>query len=250
MIHLELHPEYEYLRKQIAEIINTYKDRGENVVKGERNSIKKFTINEELINVKSFKTPNVLNAFVYKYIRQSKAKRSYKHALKLIEKGINTPFPIGYYEDTLISGLKSSYYISKHLNYDLDFRVLNHNPKYPNRNYILEQFTVFCFKLHEAGINFLDHSPGNTLIIKVAEKRYKFYLIDLNRMRFETMNFSKRMNNLRRLWLSKQMIQIMSKSYAKHYDKPENEILSLMTMYSRRFQKKVNSKKIRKRRKK
>jgi hypothetical protein len=36
--------------------------------------------------------------------------------------------------------------------------------------------------MHEASINFLDHSPGNTLIVKKSEGKYDFYLVDLNRM--------------------------------------------------------------------
>jgi hypothetical protein len=165
----------------------------------------------------------------------------------LIDLGINTPFPVGYSE-AFSGGLKASYYISKHLDYDFDFRVLNHNPKWPNRNEILRQVAAFTYKLHENNINFLDHSPGNTLIVKKGEEDYEFYLIDLNRMRFEPMSFQKRMHNFRRLWLSKQMINVMSETYTNLYGKTYEQTHALMTKYSRAFQKKVNSKKLRKRR--
>ena len=76
---------------------------------------------------------------------------------------------------------------------------------------------------------------------------YSFYLIDLNRMRFEVMDFDKRMHNMRRLWLSKTMITIMAAEYAKLNNKSVEETHALLTKYSRAFQKKVNSKKLRKR---
>jgi len=182
---------------------------------------------------------------VYKYIRKSKAKRSFEYANKLIACNILTPFPIAYIENTNIFGLTTSYYISKHVTYDFDFRDLIHQPQFPNRKEILQQFTAFTFKLHENNINFLDHSPGNTLIVKKSENKYDFYLIDLNRMRFETMDFNKRMHNFRRLWLSKTMVKVMSETYSKLYNTSYEETYSLMLKHSRGFRKKINSKKLR-----
>lgn len=158
---------------------------------------------------------------------------------------ILTPFPIAYVENTNVFGLKTSYYISKQVDYDFDFRELIHKPLFPNRKRILQLFTEFTFQLHENNINFLDHSPGNTLIVEKPDNRYDFYLIDLNRMRFETMDFNKRMHNFRRLWLSKTMIKIMSETYSKLYHKTSEETYALMLKHSRAFQKKINSKKLR-----
>ncbi|MFL0353797.1 lipopolysaccharide kinase InaA family protein [Xanthomarina sp. GH4-25] len=182
---------------------------------------------------------------MYKYIRKSKAKRSFEYANRLIASDILTPFPIAYIENTNVFGLTTSYYISKHVNYDFDFRDLIHKPLFPNRKIILQQFTAFTFKLHENHIDFLDHSPGNTLIVEKQDKQYDFYLIDLNRMRFKTMDFNKRMHNFRRLWLSKSMVKIMSETYSELYHTSYKETYSLMLKHSRAFQKKVNSKKLR-----
>jgi len=77
---------------------------------------------------------------------------------------------------------------------ELTFRELVEIPEYPENEIILRQFTKFCFDLHEKGIEFLDHSPGNTLIKKVGDQQYAFYLVDLNRMNFHTtMDFDMRM---------------------------------------------------------
>lgn len=152
------------------------------------------------------------------------------------------------YLEVFSGGLKESFYVSEHVNYDFDFRELIHNPKFENRNEILRQFTQFTFKLHENGVNFLDHSPGNTLIVDRGNDTYEFYLIDLNRMRFEPMDFNARMHNFRRLWLSKTMMKVMAQEYAELYNKSVDGTYALMLHYSREFQKKVNSKKLRRRR--
>jgi hypothetical protein len=244
---LVLHPNYEHLRSRLTEILDDFHNTGEYVTKGERNVIKKVEEGTVVFNIKKFKTPSFFQGLVYQYLRKSKAKRSFEYASQLIDFGINTPFPVGYSE-TFSGGLKDSYYISLHMDYDLDFRVLIHNPKYPNRNLILKQFTAFCYKLHENGVNFLDHSPGNTLIIKRSDTSYDFYLIDLNRMKFETLDLDRRMHNLRRLWLSKTMVKILAASYSELSGNTYVEVHGLLTKYSRAFQKKVNSKKLRKRR--
>lgn len=245
MQKIQLHSNYKHLEQPILDYLKQFNDAGTYVLKGSRNSIKKITIQGVELNVKQFKKPNAFNAFVYKFIRKSKAKRSFEYANLLLEKGIQTPFPVAYYEETNGLGLGNSFYISLHVNYDFDFRVLIHQPKFPDRNNILEQFTAFTFKLHENQINFLDHSPGNTLIINRGEGKYDFFLIDLNRMTFKSMNFSERMHNFRRLWLSKAMIKIMAAAYAKLYNKTYDQTHSLMLKHSRDFQRKVDAKKLR-----
>ncbi|MCW5520344.1 lipopolysaccharide kinase [Aureitalea sp. L0-47] len=242
-----IHPDYKSIRPQLEEAINGFSENKDFITKGERNVIKKVKIGDEFFNIKKFKTPGLFQGLVYRFLRKSKARRSYEYALRLTELGINTPFPVCFSED-FSAGLKKSYYISRHLDYDFDFRVLNHNPKWPNRDEILRQVAKFTYELHENKVNFLDHSPGNTLIVDKGEEKYDFYLIDLNRMRFEPMSFEKRMRNFRRLWLSKHMINIMAETYANLSNNTYELTHSLMTKYSRAFQKKVNAKKVRRRR--
>lgn len=240
-----VHNQFSNLKDDIEKYINNFENEDDNILEGERNIIKSTEIGKIELNVKQFKKPHFFNAFVYKYLRKSKARRSFEYALRLIDANILTPFPVAYVEESSIFGLKSSYYISKQVNYDLDFRVLIHDLNYPNRERILQEFTKFTFKLHENDVNFLDHSPGNTLIVNKGGNEYDFYLIDLNRMKFEVMDFDKRMHNFRRLWISKAMLKIMAKTYAELYPKTYQEVHSLMLRHSRAFQKKIDSKKLR-----
>lgn len=241
-----IHPKYSHIAEKLKDVLNNFSEKGEYVTRGDRNVIKRVHLEGVSFNIKKFKTPNKFQSLVYEFLRKSKAKRSYEYASKLIGYKITTPFPIAYLE-VFSDGLKESFYVSEHIEYDFDFRELIHNPSFEKRNEVLRQFTQFTFKLHENGVNFLDHSPGNTLIIDNDNDNYEFYLIDLNRMRFESMDFEKRMHNFRRLWLSKTMVKVMAAEYAELYGKSYEEIHALMLKYSRAFQKKVNSKKLRRR---
>ena len=246
MQNVQLNKKFEPLKTEILDCITHFSTKGTYVTKGERNVIKSFRVGAETLNIKSFKAPKLINSFVYKHLRKSKAKRSFEYAEKLIACNILTPFPIGYVENSLASGLTTSYYISKHVEYDFDFRVLIHNPLFDNRDEILKQFTQFTYKLHENNINFLDHSPGNTLITENGPK-YDFYLIDLNRMQFETMDLAKRMDNLKRLWLSKKMIRIIATEYAEISSYTFEEVYKLLLQSSQDFKRRINRKKYLKR---
>ena len=232
-----------HLRGEIRNILSNFDSAGTLAVDGERNTIRTVELGGEKWSVKRFKRPNLFNSLVYRWIRPSKARRSFDHAERLLAAGIDTPEPLAYYEERDWR-LGRSYYICRHLDYDLDFRVLNHNPNYPERRSILEGVAAFTYRMHQAGIEFLDHSPGNTLIVKQGD-RYRYFLIDLNRMRFRSLNLAQRMKNFRRLWLSKTMIAIMAPVYAGLSGEDQQEVFRLMSLYSRKFQKKVNSKKLR-----
>ena len=235
-----------HLREEIGNMRSNFDSTGTLAVDGERTTIRTVELGGEKWSVKRFKKPNLFNSLVYRWIRPTKARRSFDYAERLLAAGIDTPEPLAYFEERGWR-LGRSYYICRHLDYDLDFRVLNHNPNYPERKKILEGVAAFTYRMHQAGIEFLDHSPGNTLIVKQGDA-YRYFLIDLNRMRFRSLSLAQRMKNFRRLWLSKTMIAIMAPAYAElSGDNPE-EVFRLMSHYSRRFQKKVNSKKLRRRR--
>lgn len=182
-----------------------------------RNTIKSLVVGDKTWNVKIFKIPHFMNALVYRYFRKSKAQRSFEYAKILLEKGINTPAPIAFAENNTLLGLTDSYYISEHLDSDLDFRVLKNTPDYPDRANVLQQFTEFTYHLHQQGIYFIDHSPGNTLIVKQNNAQYQFYLVDLNRMKFGVLSYQTRIDNFSRLSLTNdnEMLTIIAEKYAE-----------------------------------
>ena len=225
------------LQETVSDLILNFHSTGTLFGDGKRNRIRLFELEGNTINIKSFKIPNLVNKIVYKYFRKSKARRSFEFATILLEKGIGTPQPIAYFENYDIVGLKDSYYVSEHLECDLTFRELVEVPDYPDHSNILRQFSRFSFDLHEKGIEFLDHSPGNTLIKKTAEGDYSFYLVDLNRMSFHSeMSFDSRMKNLSRLTPKKEMIQEISTEYARLSGENTNLVFDALWRYTSQFQ--------------
>ena len=239
-----LNQTYKDFESSLINCIEYFDLKGEDFIVGQRNKIKIFKLDGKNINIKSFKTPNFINKVAYKYFRKSKARRSFEYATTLLEKGIGTPQPIAYFENHDGFGLKESYYVSEHLQCNLTFRELVEIPDFPDHENILRQFTQFSFDLHEKGIEFLDHSPGNTLIKKVSEKQYEFFLVDLNRMNFhQTMTFEMRMKNLCRLTPHKEMIMIMANEYAKLSGISEEKIFDAILKLTIDFQEKFYRKK-------
>lgn len=234
---LVIHSKYQVLSKSILDAVKAFDTSGMLLTKGSRNTIKVFETDVAVLNIKSFKKPNILNQFVYKYFRASKASRSYNFGLKLIEKGIGTPQPIAFIENSGGLGLGTSFYVCEHINAMYTYRDLVENSTLSHHEAILRAFTRFCFQMHEAGVEFKDHSPGNTLI-DVLGIDFNFYLVDLNRMKFhDIMTFEMRMFNLRRLTPKKEMIAIMANEYAKLYTfKTESIIFEEMWKQTSDFQ--------------
>ena len=232
---------YKPFRLEIESFIKNFKTDGAQFGKADRNSIKLFKLNDKTINVKFFKVPNLINKIAYRFFRKSKAQRSFEYASKLTELGIGTPQPIAYFENTSGLFFKQSYYVSEHLDCDLTYRELTRDLEYPNHEEILRAFTRFTFLLHEKGIHFLDHSPGNTLIKKVGEE-YQFYLVDLNRMEFKSMDFEARIHNFRRLTKHQSIVKIMSDEYAKCSGEDYEKIYLKMWQLTQDFQEKFHKK--------
>ena len=235
------HHKYKDFELEIDSFIQSFDSSGEGI-KDARNKLKLFRLNDVIVNIKSFRIPNLINQIVYKFFRKGKAQRSFEYAKKLKELGIGTPQPIAYYENFSRFLFKRSFYVSKQLECDLTYRELSRDLNYPDNENILRAFTRFTYKLHEKGIHFLDHSPGNTLIRKHADK-YKFYLVDLNRMEFGYLDFETRIKNFCRLTTHKSMVIIMSDEYAKCIEKDYNIVFDLMWKSTQEFQNKFNRKK-------
>jgi len=236
-----VHKKYESHQEEIEKIVSSFDERG-NQIKDARNKLKLFDLKGQTVNIKSFKVPNRINKLVYKFFRKGKAQRSFEYASKLIEMGIGSPQPIAYYKEESILFLKKSFYVSEHLDYDLTYRELIHDFNYPDWENILRAFTRFTFKLHEKGVYFLDHSPGNTLI-KRKEQDYEFYLVDLNRMKFKSLTYNERIKNFDRLSKHENMVRIMSDEYAKCINKNPNAVFDLMWKYTNQFRTKIRRKK-------
>jgi len=233
-MNYKINTNYLQLKGQLESIIQNFETLG-NYDYEKRNKMRSIKIDDLNLNVKSFKIPNIINKIAYKFLRKSKAERSYSYANILISKGIDTPQPIAYHEFFSLYGIKNSYYFSEHIDYDIMYRTLVSDPNYHEHEKILRQFTQFTYHMHEKGVYFKDHSPGNTLIKKNGDN-YDFYLVDLNRMDFLDLGFDARITNFSRLTPKKEMIEIMSDEYAKLINQPYDKVFKKMWKETEAFQ--------------
>ena len=184
-LKIQIHPKYEYLRKDILDIVagNYIADK---VYCNKRNTVEKVTIQECEVVVKKYKTPNIVNQIAYSHLRKSKARRAYEYALRLLENGVDTPFPIAYIEITENGLFKSSYFIAKYtparLMRDLFTGVITGEEK----KHAIEELTDFTIATHTKKILPLDYNPDNIFYTVDKENgHYSFALTDINRMKFD-----------------------------------------------------------------
>ena len=225
---------YKYLKSKFRDTINNFVSNGK-LIKDSRNTIKSFNIDNLKLNIKRFKKPNFFNKIIYTFFRSTKAQRSFDYAKKLIELGIATPKPIFYYNKFKSGLIYQSFYCSENIDYDYDMEYVFENKQLINRDQLLKEFTLFTHNLHENGIMFLDHSRSNTLI-KKNNNGYKFYLIDLNRMRFKSLTLKERLKNFKRLKMNDEVLKKVSEYYADLIKIDKQLIFKSIKKYSENFE--------------
>lgn len=219
--------EYEQLFNTFFLNIHSYFLKNTQTIHKARNELK--TINYEGIAtiVKAFKVPNIFNAFIYSYFRDSKAKKSYDNSIKI---GDFAPQPIGYIEQYKFTLLKESYFVSEEFHYDFTIREPLLDTQFENRNKIFEAFARFTLALHNEGIFHNDFSPGN-ILIKKDNDNFIFKVVDVNRMTFITLSETMRAKNFSKLWAKEETLITMANEYKKHHE-CSNDFVNRVLHYS------------------
>lgn len=227
-----INKDYLVLIDFIKKLDDIFEKEGESIYKG-RNTIKIFKEKGLIINVKSFKIPHLINKVAYAWLRGSKAKHSYDYGMEMLKRGANTPEPLAVVQ-LLKNGLfNRSYYVSIHHKYDFTVRdVIGF--EFPDKENILKQFALFTYeKLHKNGIHHLDYSRGNILITKKGESKYDFSVVDINRLRFEKMDYLKGLKNFSQIWANEDELEIVARKYAQMNNKNEDEAVFLLIKYDK-----------------
>ena len=185
-------------------------------IQDSRNTIKKVSINGQSTVIKSFKPPNIIQGFIYRFFRTSKAQRSFEYAANLNSLSINTPKPLGYIEIFKGFRLCESYFISGLAVYDFLIRDVM-SGKTASQTQILHEFSLFTFQLHQKGVLHLDYSLGNIAITK-KNNSYEFCLFDINRMKFGKVSSTIGVKNFSRLSSSPETTALFANEYAKLTD--------------------------------
>lgn len=210
--HLEINPRYTTIEPSLKAIKTVFSE-GHHTIHKARNEIKIIAIDNLSCVIKSFKIPHLINRLVYAYFRKSKAYKSYHNAIKLIQMEITTPDPIGYIEFFKFGLFDESYFISEHIEYDLTMADVRDNPPEDAEN-ILIALAKFTYSIHQKGVWHSDYSGGN-ILIKRQDREYKFYLVDINRMKFITIQGYSGLKNFNKMWLNTNNLTTIAEEYAR-----------------------------------
>jgi len=188
-------------------------DKTGTIIFKHRNEIRLFNVDGQLINVKKFRKPFWLNRIFYTFFSLSKAERSFQHALRLIEQGIETPEPVAFILIKRFGLLSESYYISRQVDHNRNMYEFG-SGGITEREQIVEAFAVFTAGIHEKGVYHKDYSPGN-ILFKTEGDKISFCLVDINRMRFGRISIPQGCANFARLWGQKPFFELVMRKYAE-----------------------------------
>jgi len=241
-MRFKINPEYLHLKPFIETLHQDFSKKGTSIYKG-RNEIRVFEYEGLKLNVKSFKIPHFINKVAYAYLRGSKATHSFEYAIKIRDCGAETPEPVACVELWKGGLFNCSYYVSLHHQYDFTIRDLI-GFDFPDKENILKQFAVFTYeKLHKNGIHHLDYSRGNILIQKRENQQYDFSIVDINRMKFEKMDYIKGLKNFSQIWANEDELAIVAREYARINNKNEDEASNLLIQFDKEHKEKIERKK-------
>lgn len=234
----EINPKFASL-KPLIEDIDSYFQNSSHVLYDQRNVIRVIDYEGAKYVVKAFKVPNSINRFSYRYLRSSKAKRSYLYSLK-IDADL-TPEPIAYIELNKNRLLDKSYYISRFFDYNHTIHDVLQNKELHEREVILIKFADFTYKLHQLEILHNDYSHGNILIkntVESGETTYEFKMIDINRMEFRELDLKTRLENFSRIRADDEDMHIIITQYAKKIGLPLESLIKDAKSYRDSFYRK------------
>ena len=204
-------------------------DSGTVIYKG-RNELREMDWYGTKVVIKSFRVPNLINRIAYGVFRSSKAQRSFEYAEMLRREGIGSPTPVAYYTERNGLLFTRSYYVS--LKSECPYSYVNlMRGDFPGQEEILRAIARTTAALHEKGYLHKDYSRGN-ILFRRTDKGVEVEIIDLNRIRFRTVDMEEGCRNFERLPGTPEMFAILADEYAKARGFDANECLKLILKYN------------------
>lgn len=231
-MRVEINPVYAHLSSFIKSIPSQFDSLG-TIIYQDRNTLRLMEVGDLSLVVKRYKKAHIVNRFVYGTFRSSKAERSYINAVKLLEKGVDTPVPVAYIEEYQF-GLRYSYYITLKASFTHEIREFCDMEDVEPYSHILEAFGLFTARLHNNEIIHLDYSPGN-ILFDYTHNKPDFTIVDINRLRFGKLTEEQSYHILRRLWLTDQAYTIIARAYAKGRGFDEEKAVERILYHKNKF---------------
>lgn len=171
--------DYPQLFSFVDQLPFNFEQLGEQIFKN-RNAIRRIVVEGEAFVVKEFCLPHRFNRFAYRWLRGSKAARSFRNARMFRAAGVGTPEPIGYCEAGGCLFIGKTYYVCRESQLTHDFHDLRDDS--PQLEAVLRAVGETTARLHENGWWHKDFSRGNVLWDSTPQG-IAVELIDLNRLR-------------------------------------------------------------------
>lgn len=181
-----------------------------------RNKIKIINAPNGSIVVKQFKRANPWQRIAYTFFRKSKAERAFENAKQLIERGIDTPQPIAFENIKKCGLFLQGYYISAVDNNPPIQQLLKKEDGWDKE--LAKAFAQFVAELHEKGILHHDLNSTNVLYHRDETGKYRFSVIDINRMDFydsiDEIGINQLLENLTRFTGNMELFEFVAREYA------------------------------------
>ena len=206
-----VNPKYNYLKEFISKIPHE-PPAPEEVYQDKRNYVYKATVDGTPLVIKKFKRPTLANCVIYTWFRMSKEERSYKYAFRLKEMGFDTAEPVAYIIQKKYGFVHTCYYITEFLPYHLLSDYGNYDLQ--TLMDITNDFAEYTCNLHKSGIVHYDYNLGNVMFHK-EDGKYKFALIDIDRIVFGQKLKSKRIDGLRGLGFPLPLLGVFIERYTQ-----------------------------------
>jgi len=233
---LELNQTHQNFKNILLNIKSIFSENSQTIHLA-RNELKIIELNDINTVVKAFRIPNILNQFVYAYLRKSKAFKAFHNATKLHALQVSTPQAIGYIEFFSMGFLKESFFISKEFKYDFTIaHIRDDQPIYKEK--LLQEFARFTYEIHQKGVWHVDYSGGN-ILIKKDKENYTFSLVDINRMKFRKIKGYQGLENFNKLWFNEEDLTTIAKTYAVLGNLDETQATSQILMHDKKLKDRV-----------
>lgn len=206
-----IHPDFNHVADFIKRLPQQFERDGELLYEG-RNTVKRYRVNGEILVVKKYKQPNIIQRITYTFFKKSKTERAYLFAGILRDRGIDTPHEVAYIEKKIGGLFRDGYFVSLSCDYPpmSDLLWKRHFDTLP-----ADELTTFLVELHKKGVLHGDLNLTNILYHIDEQGKYQFTLIDTNRSKFKTTLTQKEcMENLKRLTHGKALLRYVVLRYA------------------------------------
>jgi len=116
---------------------------------------------------------------------RGKAFKSWRGAVALVKRGVETPPPVAYLEKRKGLFLDQSFFLAERVSGVDEIRFLFPNLPPSELRELLISLSLYLSTCHKKGILHRDLSDGNILVKKDKSGEFRFYLVDTNRIRIK-----------------------------------------------------------------